>query len=201
MGRAEAQVPAGIRQPTERLVTVLFMDVRDYTALTLRQAPDQLADQIASLYRWAEEQIRRHQGLVGRYEGDAIMATFNVTGVRLDHPIQALQAAVAIREKAAFAGLPVGIGIAVGPAVVGQFSQGSPVTAVGETINLAARLQSEVHGGEVLMSEETYRRTGAWLASEELLVSEEWLTLKGFPQPVRAYRLAAPARSGSTKAS
>lgn len=171
------------------------------TALTLRQAPDKLADQIASLYRWAEEEIRRHHGLVGRYEGDAIMATFNVTGVRLDHPVQALQAALAIREKAAFAGLPVGIGIAVGPAIVGQFSQGSPVTAVGETINLAARLQSEVHGGEILMSEETFRRTSGWLQSEEFLVNEELLTLKGFPQPVRAYRLAAATRSGSTRAS
>ncbi|HEY9286691.1 MAG TPA: AAA family ATPase, partial [Candidatus Dormibacteraeota bacterium] len=190
--RPPAQVPAGIREPTERLVTVLFIDVRDYTALTLREAPDQLADQIASLYRWAEDEIRRHQGLVGRYEGDAIMATFNVTGVRLDHPVQALQAAVAIREKAAFAGVPVGIGIAVGPAVVGQFSQGSPVTAVGETINLAARLQAVVHGGEVLMSEEAYRRTRDWLESQELRVSEESLTLKGFPQAVRAYRLAAP---------
>jgi class 3 adenylate cyclase len=187
---------ASIREPTERLVTVVFIDVRGYTALTAREAPARLADQIATLYRWAEEEIRRHQGLVDRYAGDAIMATFNVTGTRLDHPVQALQAALAIRDKAAFAGLPVGIGIAVGPAVVGQFSEGSSVTAVGETINLAARLQAAVREGEVLLSEETYRRTREWLADQELPAAEESLTLKGFPQPVRAYRLAAHSPAG-----
>src|SRR2546421_13068846 len=88
------------------------------------------------------------------------MATFNVTGTRLDHPVQGLQAALAIRDKAAFAGLPVGIGIAVGPAVVGQFSQGSSVAAVGETINLAARLQAQAGEGELLLSAEAYRRGG-----------------------------------------
>lgn len=187
-------VTASIRQPTERLVTVVFIDVRGYTALSTREAPQKLADQIATLYRWAEEEIRRHQGLVGRYEGDAVMATFNVTGSRLDHPLQALLAALAIRDRASFLGLPVGIGIAVGPAVVGQFSEGSPVTAVGETINLAARLQAQVHEGEVLLSEEMYRRTREWLAQEELPAVEERLTLKGFDQPVRAFRLTSNRR-------
>jgi len=182
---------ASIRQPTERLVTVVFIDVRGYTALSAREAPHQLADQITSFYRSAEEEIRRHQGFVARYEGDAVMATFNVTGSRLDHPVQALQAALSIRDKAAFAGLPVGIGIAVGPAVVGQFSPGSSVTAVGETINLAARLQTQVREGEVLLSEEAYRRTRDWLADENLPAREESMTLKGFNQPVRAFRLSA----------
>jgi class 3 adenylate cyclase len=188
---AAEPLAASIRQPTERLVTVLFLDVRGYTALSAREAPDRLADRIATLYRWSEEEIRRHQGLVARYEGDAMMATFNVTGSRLDHPVQALQAALAIRDKAAFAGLPVGIGIAVGPAVVGQFSQGSSVTAVGETINLAARLQTQVREGELLLSDEAYRRTRDWLGEQDLPAAEESLTLKGFEQPVRAFRLTA----------
>lgn len=194
----EAPLPAGIRQPTERLVTVIFIDVRGYTALSAREAPDQLADQIATFYRWAEEEIRRHQGLVGRYAGDAVMATFNVTGSRLDHPLQALQAALAIRDKAAFAGLPVSIGIAVGPAVVGQFSQGSSVTAVGETINLAARLQAQVREGELLLSEEAHRRTRDWLVEQEMPALEESLTLKGFSEPVRAYRLSAQSPASTT---
>ncbi|HEV3095888.1 MAG TPA: AAA family ATPase [Candidatus Dormibacteraeota bacterium] len=191
-----AALAASIREPTERLVTVVFIDVRGYTVLAARETPQRLADQIATLYRWAEEEIHRHQGLIDRYAGDAIMATFNVTGTRLDHPVQGLQAALAIRDKAAFAGLPVGIGIAVGPAVVGQFSEGSSVTAVGETINLASRLQAAVREGELLLSEETYRRTRDWLADQELPAAEESLTLKGFPQPVRAYRLTAHSPAG-----
>ena len=191
-----APLAASIREPTERLVTVVFIDVRGYTALAARETPQQLADQIATFYRWAEDEIHRRQGLIDQYAGDAVMATFNVTGTRLDHPVQALQAALAIRDKAAFAGLPVGIGIAVGPAVVGQFSEGSSVTAVGETINLAARLQGAVREGELLLSEEAYRRTRDWLADQELPAAEESLTLKGFPQPVRAYRLAAHSPAG-----
>jgi class 3 adenylate cyclase len=180
----------GLREPTERLVTVMFIDVRGYTALTTREAPQQLADQISSFYRWAEQEVRRHGGIVDRYAGDAVMATFNVAGARLDHPVQALQAALAIRDKAAFGRLPVGIGIAVGAAVVGQFSQGSPVTAVGETINLAARLQAQAGPGEVLLSEEAYRRTRDFLEEQELMAGEAALELKGFEQPVRAYRIS-----------
>src|SRR5438067_13183242 len=101
------------------------------------------------------------------------MATFNVTGTRLDHALQAVQAALAIRDKAAFAGLPVGIGIAVGPAVVGQFSEGSSVTAVGDTINLAAPRQAEVREGEPLMSEGTLRRTRDGLQEQGRLAAQE----------------------------
>jgi len=191
-----APLSASIRQPTERLVTVVFIDVRGYTALAVKETPEQLADQIATFYRWVEAEVRRHQGLIDQYAGDAVMATFNVTGTRLDHPLQALQASLAIRDKAAFAGLPVGIGIAVGPAVVGQFSQGSSVTAVGETINLAARLQAAVHEGELLLSDEAYRRTRDWLTDQELPAAEESLTLKGFDRLVRAYRLTAHTPAG-----
>jgi class 3 adenylate cyclase len=192
-----SELTASVRQPTERLVTVMFIDVRGYTARTARATPERLADQISTFYRWADDEIRRHGGLVDRYAGDAVMATFNVTGTRLDHSLQAVQAALAIRDKAAFAGLPVGIGIAVGPAVVGQFSQGSSVTAVGETINLAARLQAQAREGELLLSEEAHRRARDWLEQQELPAGEESLTLKGFAQPMRAYRLTSRQRSPS----
>src|SRR3989442_11749557 len=66
-GGGEAQLSASIRQPTGRLVTGVFVDVPGDTALTAREAPDQLADQIATFYRWAEEEIHPHQGLVDRY--------------------------------------------------------------------------------------------------------------------------------------
>jgi class 3 adenylate cyclase len=187
---AETPLAAHIRQPTERLVTVMFVDVRGYTGLAAQEAPDRLAAQITTFYRWADEEIRRHDGLVDRYAGDAVMATFNVTGARLDHSVQAVQAGLAIRDKAAFAGLPVGVGIAVGPAVVGQFGQGSSVQALGEATNLAARLQAHAGAGELLLSAEAYRRTREWLEAAGLPAAEESISLKGFPEPVRAYRLA-----------
>jgi len=76
------------------------------------------------------------------------MATFNVTSARLDHALHALQAAIAIRDKATAAGLPVGAAIAVGPAVVGQLTAGGHVSAYGEVTNLASRLQGQAAAGE-----------------------------------------------------
>jgi adenylate cyclase len=160
-----------------------------------QQAPQETAEQIVTFYRWVRQEVERQHGLVDRYEGDSVMATFNVSRARLDHCLLALQAAIAIRDRAAYEGLPVGAGIAVGPAVVGALTDGAEVTALGETTNLAARLQAQAAAGEVLLSEEALRRTGEWLRSQGLVAEKETLSLKGFTQPVVAYRLRASVRS------
>ncbi len=197
-GRPQAAVEADLRYASERLVTVLFADVRGYTALSAKEAPHELADKVATLQRWARHEVERHHGLVDKFAGDAVMATFNVSGVRLDHCLHALQAALAIRYKAAYAGVPVGVGIAVGPAIVGQLTQGANVTVAGETTNLAARLQAQAAAGEVLLSREAFRRTRDWLKGQDLAVEEQALSLKGFSEPVVAYRLLLPAARART---
>jgi class 3 adenylate cyclase len=183
------------RQPSERLVTALFVDVRGYTAATAKEAPQATAEKVQSLFRWARLEIERHHGVVDQYAGDAVLATFNVSGARLDHALHALQAAIAIRDKATYGGLPVGMGIAVGPAVVGQLAKDGNVTAVGETVNLASRLQAQAQAGEILLSEETFRRTSAWLEQQKLAAGKETLTLKGIAEPMPAHRLRAPVRA------
>src|SRR5207247_4834999 len=75
---SDAPLSASVRQPTERLVTVMFVDVRGYTALTAREAPDQLADQIATFYRWAEEEIHRHRGRGDGWGGERGVARSSV---------------------------------------------------------------------------------------------------------------------------
>jgi len=184
-----------LRQASERLVTVMFVDVRGYTAMTAKEAPHEMTEKLATFQRWAKQEIERHHGLVDKFAGDAVMATFNVSGLRLDHALHALQAAIAIRDKAAYAGLPVGIGIAVGPAIVGQLTAGANVTAVGETTNLAARLQAQAAAGEILLSEEAYRRVRSWTEDQNLGTQEERLTLKGFAQSVTVRRVPAPVRA------
>jgi len=177
----------------ERLVTILFADIRAYTAMTHERPPAEMAERLGAFYRWGRQEIERHHGLVDQFAGDAMMATFNVVQLRLDHSLDAVQAAIAIRDKAAFAGLPVGIGIATGAAVVGELAVGSKVTAVGETANLAARLQAEAARSEIVLSEETCRRARGWLEGRGLLPEPETVTLKGFAQPATVYRLRAPA--------
>jgi class 3 adenylate cyclase len=177
-------VPAG-----ERLVTSMFADVRGYTPLTSASAPEELADRITTLHRWAATEVGRRYGIVDKFAGDAVMATFNAAGARVDHAVLALEAALALRDKAAIMDLPVGIGIAVGPAVVTRSVGEANVSVLGEATNLAARLQTAAAGGEILLSGEAFRRVAAWLDERALPVEPEELELKGFDGMQRAYRL------------
>jgi adenylate cyclase len=184
--------PARAAEPEvlgERLVSVLFCDVRGYTELTRTSVPADLTDRIGALQRWAADEIGAHRGVVDKFAGDAVMATFNVAGSSVDHAVQALRTAIAIRDKAALAGLPIGAGLAVGPAVVGRLADGANLSVLGEVTNLAARLQAEAQAGEILLSEEAYRRVRDWLDSEEQRVTRVELELKGIDQRVVAYRV------------
>ena len=184
------------------MVTVLFIDVRGYTEISSRDSPAALSDRMAALYRWWHQEVKRHHGVINHYAGDAIMATFNVAGTRVDHASQAFQAALAIIDKAAMMDLPAGAGIAVGPAVVGKLTQDSPSTAIGETVNLAARLQAQAAAGEILLSEEAFRRVRDLLRETRSEAKNEYLNLKGFPGQVSAYRVTAtPGRAARPLAS
>jgi len=179
----------------ERYVTILFLDVRGYTRMSSEQAPAEMADRIAAFYRWAEQEIERHHGQISQHSGDAVMATFNVSGSRIDHAAHALEAAIAIRDRAAYVKLPLGAGVATGPAIVGQFSDGSSPTALGDTVNLAARLQQKAAAGEVLLNNEARRRIANSSTATRWATEPVRLDLKGFNDPVNAFRLAPPNRS------
>ena len=72
----------------------MFADVRGYTPLTSASAPEELADRITTLYRWASTEVGRRYGIVDKFAGDAVMATFNAAGARVDHAVLALEAAL-----------------------------------------------------------------------------------------------------------
>jgi class 3 adenylate cyclase len=171
----------------ERLVTILFADVRGYTAMTNERTPEDMVDRIGSFHRWAQQEIDKRGGLVDKFAGDAVMATFNVSGRALDHAERALEAGMALQDKAAMMGLPVGVGIAVGAAIVGRFAEGANISVLGETTNLAARLQSSAGAQEIALSEEAYRRTKSFLEQHGLTADQVEVELKGFDAPVTAY--------------
>jgi class 3 adenylate cyclase len=181
-----ALFPAG-----ERLVTSMFADVRGYTPLASTSSPEELADRISTLHRWAAAEVGRRSGIVDKFAGDAVMATFNVAGSRVDHAALALEAALTLRDKAALMDLPVGIGIAVGPAVVSRTVDEANVSVLGAATNLAARLQQAAAGGEILLSDEAFRRVSSWLTERGLTVEAQELELKGFDGAQPAYRLPA----------
>jgi adenylate cyclase len=179
----------------ERMVSVLFADVRGYTALAGSSAPAAMAARIASLQRWASQEVTKRHGLVDKFAGDAVMATFNVSGQRVDHTLHSLQAAIAIIDKASLAGLPVGAGIAVGPAVVGTLAESANLSVLGEVTNMAARLQAQSAAGEVTLSEEAHRRVEGWLEERNIRTERLELNLKGFDGPVIAFRALTGAVS------
>jgi class 3 adenylate cyclase len=187
----EPVVPHG-----ERLVTSLFADVRGYSELSSSLAPDALAERMAMLYRLARVAVERKHGIVDKFAGDAVMATFNVAGTSTDHCVDALQAALALRDRAAAIELPLGIGISVGPGVVGRGVSDDNIAVTGESTNLAARLQVQAGPGEILLSADAHRRVADWLAEQGLESTEQELELKGFAAPQVAYRLAAGDRAG-----
>lgn len=191
---AAAEEPQ-IAQAGERLVTSMFADVRGYTALTVATAPADMADRITTLYRWAAAEVSRHHGFVDKFAGDAVMATFNASGTRVEHVRDALEAALALGGKAALLDLELGIGIAVGPAVVGPAPVHGNLSVLGTMTNLAARLQTAAKGGEIVLSDEAHRRVEAWLAERGLEAVRQELELKGFDDPQPAWRVSTGAQN------
>ncbi len=181
----------------ERMVSILFADVRGYTRLSGETVPDDLVERISTLQRWAKQEVERRHGVVDKFAGDAIMATFNVTGQSVDHAVQALRAALAIIDKAALAGLPVGAGVAVGPAVVGNLAESANLSVLGEVTNLASRLQARAEAGAVLIADEVFRRSREWLEAQRISAEKVSLELKGFDEPVSAYRVRSAVAAGA----
>jgi class 3 adenylate cyclase len=179
----------------ERLVTSLFADVRGYSELGSSLAPSELAERVAMLYRLARVAVERRGGIVDKFAGDAVMATFNVSGTSTGHTLDGLEAALALRDRAATIELPLGIGISVGPGVVGRGASDDNIAVTGEATNLAARLQAEAGPGEILLSAEAHRRVAGWLADHRLEATEEQLELKGFAGTQTVHRLTADERA------
>jgi class 3 adenylate cyclase len=177
----------------ERLVTSMFADVRGYSELLSAAAPAELSDRMATLFRFARTAVEQRGGVVDKFAGDAVMATFNVTGARVDHCVSALEASITLRDRADVMGLGVGIGLAVGPAVLAKGSDEGNLTVRGVATNLASRLQAKARRGEILLSDEAHRRVASWLAQHGVTAEREELALKGFDEPQVAYRINAPS--------
>jgi adenylate cyclase len=145
-------------------VTVLFADVRGFTSIS-EHAPPERVVQILNLYFSAmTDIIFAHGGTLDKYIGDGLMALFGAPSATPQDASNALTAAVAMQRRIEVlnqelraAGLPaisVGIGLHTGEATVGYIGseRRSEYTAIGDTVNLAARLESRAQGGQILSS-------------------------------------------------
>ncbi len=150
----------------ERLleVTVLFADARGFTEFAEGRSPEEVAATMNRMFDGCITTLLEHDAIVDKLMGDAVMGVFGAPILRPDHAEQAVAAAVAIQHKAAhlfpadWEGACVRIGLNSGSAFVGRVGSGDikDYTAVGDTVNVAQRLQSEARPGEILMSESVY---------------------------------------------
>ncbi len=174
-------------------ITVLFADLSSFTEMTQDLGAEKTHEVVDAFLRMATEVLVKHGAFIDKYVGDAVMALFNVPIRHDDHALRAVTAAtelsMALKTLGANFGLNLkaSIGIATGFARVGRLGSddSKDYTAIGDVVNLAARLQSKASAGEVLISEESYRKHAANFAA----ATSEQVMLKGFRDPVSAYRL------------
>ncbi|MEI6386334.1 MAG: adenylate/guanylate cyclase domain-containing protein [Spirochaetota bacterium] len=174
-------------QVERKVLCVLFTDVRGFTAYSERSDPARVIDVINRLLGMQEEIVDACSGYVDKFVGDEMMAIF-------ERPVDAVAAAVAIRErnqkmKAEIDGLAVGLGIHVGPLVEGDI--GSPRmmnhTVIGDTVNLAARLQAAAGPGQVIVSDAVARDRG--VAATFTLTPLPAIMVKGKEAPVTIHEV------------
>jgi class 3 adenylate cyclase/tetratricopeptide (TPR) repeat protein len=204
-GRAEAE---------RRQLTVMFCDLVDSTALSSRFDPEDLREVIRSYQEACSRVIARYGGYVAKYMGDGILVYFGYPQAHEDDCERAARAGLGIVDAIAEIGssntslargvpLSVRIGISTGPVVVGDIvgeGAAEEASVVGETPNIAARLQSLAKPNQIIIGPLTRQLIGDNFAFEDL--GEK--LLKGVAQPVHAWRLARERdienRSGAPRA-
>jgi len=174
---------------------VLFADCRGYTRLTQELGIEKLVPITEEFFRTSAAIIREQHGIVDHLLGDAVMALFNVPIKHEDHVLRAVVTAFRIQEAVAQINaklgdgvvLGVGIGIASGTALATNLGSTncSDYTMVGDSVNIASRLQAKAATGEILVSDKAYKAIAAAFPGA---IPGEYL-LKGISHPVTAYRL------------
>jgi class 3 adenylate cyclase/predicted ATPase len=192
--RREAISPVQHREAEFRQITVMFCDLVGSTQLSEKLDPEDLQKLIDAYRRECSTAIRRYGGEVARYFGDGVMAFFGWPRAHEDDALRAVHAALEIVSGITKISGPVTlgsrVGVCSGPVVVGDIGNSSgswSMDAVGETPNIAARLQTLAATNTVLISESTRRLVSAAFDLQDLGLQE----LKGVTDPVDVYRVLA----------
>src|SRR5215831_7251063 len=173
-----------------RQITVMFSDLVGSTALSARMDPEDLRKVISAYQKCAAETVQRFGGFVARYMGDGVLIYFGYPHAHEDDAERAVRAGLALIEAIGKLGiqepLRVRIGVATGLVVVGDLvgaGEAQERGVVGETPNLAARLQGIAEPNTVVIAEGTRRLLGNLFELRDLGPGE----LKGFAGPVKAF--------------
>jgi len=191
----------GRAQAERRMVTILFSDVKGSTAMAGEMDPEQWMEIMDGAFDVLIEPVYRYEGTLARLMGDAILAFFGAPIAHEDDPERACRAALEIAEGAqryaarleedlGLTGFNVRVGIHTGLVVVGEVGSDLRVeyTAMGDAVNLAARMESAAEPGTILITGDTHRLVTSSFDTESL----GRLEVKGKAEPVPVYRVLAP---------
>jgi class 3 adenylate cyclase len=178
-----------------KLVTVMFCDIANSTPLAARIGAEAMHRLLDAFFQLALAEVHRYEGTINQFLGDGFMALFGAPLAHEDHARRALLAALGTRQRmrgaavdaSMIGGVEVRFGIHTGPVVVGKIGDNLRMdyTAVGNTTNLAARLQQQAEPGAIRVSEATRRVALAHFEFAPL----GRLALKGIGEPVEVYDL------------
>jgi class 3 adenylate cyclase/predicted ATPase len=192
--------PRNSHEPQQRkLVTVLFADVSGFTAMAETMDHELVSSVINSLWSRVDKAISDHGGRIDKHIGDAVMGLFGTPTAREDDPERAIRAALKIqaeirswkKELATLAStepsqaknIHLRIGINTGPALLGTVGTIGEYTAIGDTVNLANRVQSAAPLDGILVSHNTYQHVRGIFDVTVL----EPITVKGKSEPIQVY--------------
>jgi class 3 adenylate cyclase len=193
--------PALTDTAERRQVTVMFSDLVGSTALSARMDPEDLREVISAYQKCVAEIVGRFGGFVAKYMGDGVLVYFGYPQAHEDDAERAVRAGLELIEAISGLKAPVSlqtrVGIATGLVVVGDLigaGAAQEQAIVGETPNLAARLQGVAEPNMVVIAEGTRRLLGNLFELEDLGAKD----LKGIAGPVRAWGNAASEFSGKS---
>ena len=182
---------------TNQVVTVLFADVRGFTRMAEQSAPERVVHLLNRYFSAMTEIIFAHGGTLDKYMGDGLMALFGAPTATPEDATNALSAAVAMQRQlrqinaylrsANLREIDIGIGLHTGVATVGYIGseRRTEYTAIGDTVNLAARLEQNAKAGEILLSDATAQAARRIFPFKQ----REPLTVKNRVQPVPIYEV------------
>ncbi len=178
-------------------ITVLFADIRGFTSLSENENPEKVVGLLNRYFSAMSEIIFEHGGTLDKYLGDGLMALFGAPKASPQDADNAVKTAIAMQKRVqelnkqlrieGFQEVSVGIGLHTGVATIGYIGseRRSEYTAIGDTVNLASRLESSSKGGEILISEDT-----AKACNEPLRIKKrEPIQVKNRVQPVSLFEV------------
>jgi predicted ATPase/class 3 adenylate cyclase/DNA-binding CsgD family transcriptional regulator len=180
-----------------KLVTVLFVDIAGYTALGAEQGEEALFALMDDLYELLIHEVHRYEGTVNELTGDGLVAFFGAPLAVEQAPQRAVRAALALQEAVAQFSvqaehargvrLQLRVGINTGPVIVGTVGNNLRMDykAIGNTVNLAARMEQTAAPGTVQLTEHTYKLVAGYFDCDDLGPT----SIKGLAGKVRVYRV------------